>query len=115
MNGSTVTVDRFQRVRDFQLGERNALGGLRYKTVNICSLSLRSWRRVIQRLSQHVDAGRVDEFYESVFADLVAAGSLSLQAVMVDPELWCEIDTLEDLDKAETLFAERRGELPAAS
>lgn len=115
MNGSTVTVDRFQRVCGFQLGGRTAMGGLQYKTVNICSLSLRSWRQVIQRLSQHVDAGRVDEYYESVFAELVADGFLSFQAVIFDPELWCEIDTLEDLDKAETLFAANRGEQPAAS
>lgn len=115
MNGSTVTVDRFQRVRGFQLGGRTATGGLRYKTVNICSLSLRSWRQVIQRMSQYVDAGRVDDYYESVFAELVADGLLSFQAVIFDPELWCEIDTLEDLDKAETFFAANRGELPATS
>ena len=104
MNGSTVTVDHSQRVREFQLGKKRDTDGLRYKTINICSLSLRSWRQVIQRLEQHVAAHRVNDFYESVFAEMVADGSLSFQAVFFDPNSWHEIDTLEDLRKAELFF-----------
>jgi len=101
MNGSTVTVDRSLRVRAFQLGEVPDVDGLRYKTVNICSLTLRSWRQVIRRLGQHVAAGRVNDFYERVFAEMADDGSLSFLAVFVDPHAWHEIDTLEDLHKAE--------------
>jgi len=114
MNGSTVTVDRFRRVRAFQLGGANATGELRYKTVNMCSLSLRSWRQVILGLEQRVAAGRVNEFYESVFAEMVAAGILSFKAVFFDPKSWYEIDTLQDLHEAEVLFAGTGRELPAA-
>ena len=70
MNGSTVTVDGSQHVREFQLGEAWDADRLRYKTVNICSLSLWSWWQVIQRLGQHVAAGRVNGFYERVFAEM---------------------------------------------
>ena len=104
MNGSTVTVDHSQHVREFQLGEAWDTDGLRYKTVNICSLSLWSWRQVIQRLEQHVAAGRVNDFYERVFAEMVADGSLDFEAVFCDPTSWHEIDTLEDLKKAELFF-----------
>ena len=105
MNGSTVTVDHSQRVREFQLGKkRDANGRRRYKTVNICTLSLRSWRNVLGRLEQHVVAGRVNDFYESVFAEMVTDGSLSFQAVILDPNSWHEIDTLEDLHKTELFF-----------
>jgi len=104
MNGSTVTVDHSQRVQEFQLGQGNDTEGLRYKTVNIYSLSLQSWRQVIRRLEQHVAAGRVNDFYESVFAEMVADGSLSFLAVFFDPDSWHEIDTLEDLRKAELFF-----------
>jgi NDP-sugar pyrophosphorylase family protein len=85
MNGSTVTVDHSQHVREFQLGEMSDVDGLRYKTVNICSLSLWSWRRVIERLGQYVASGQVNEFYERVFADMVADGSLDFEAVFFDP------------------------------
>jgi choline kinase len=104
MNGSTVSVDHSQRLQEFQLGNGHDTAGLRYKTVNICSLSHRSWRRVIQRLGQHVAAGQVNDFYELVFAELVADGSLSFEAVFFDPDSWYEIDTLEDLQKAEMFF-----------
>lgn len=104
MNGSTVTLDRSLRVREIQLGRERDTDGLQYKTVNICSLSHRSWRQVIRRLEQHVAAGRVNDFYERVFAEMVADGSLSFQAVFVDPNSWHEIDTLADLRKAELFF-----------
>ena len=104
MNGSTVTVDHLQQVRGFQLGDERDTEGLRYKTINICSLSIRSWRQVIRRLGQHVAAGRVNDFYECVFAEMVADGSLSFQAVFFDPHSWHEIDTLEDLQKADLFF-----------
>ncbi len=106
MDGSTVTLDRFQRVREFQLGNVQDADDRRYKTVNICSLSRQSWRRVVRRLGHYVAAGRVNEFYERVFAEMVADGSLSFQAVFFDPASWHEIDTLEDLEKAERLHSD---------
>ncbi len=104
MNGSTVTVDVFQSVRAFQLGEDHPTEELRYKTVNICSLSLKSWRRIIRELERQVAEGHVNRFYESVFAEMVADGRLSFQAVFFDPGSWYEIDTPQDLDQAELLF-----------
>ena len=101
MNGSTVTIDRLQRVREIHLGDVEYADGLRYKTVDICSLSRLSWRKVVRRLEQFVAAGRVNEFYERVFAEMVADGSLSFLAVFFDPDTWHEIDTLADLEKAE--------------
>lgn len=106
MNGSTVTVDHLQRVQEFQLGDVQDVNALRYKTVNICSLSRRSWRQVIGRLGRYVAEGRVDEFYERLFAEMVADGSLSFEAVFFDPASWHEIDTLEDLQKAERLHSD---------
>ncbi len=104
MNGSTVTVDHAYRVQEFQLGNECNSDGPKYKTVNICSLAFGSWRRVIRGLEQHVAAGDVNSFYERVFAEMVADGSLSLDAVFWDPRSWHEIDTLEDLQKAELFF-----------
>jgi len=104
MDGTTVTIDLFGRVLAFQGGAGDGLCGGRHKTVNMYSLTLASWHRVSERLSQHVSAGRVNEYYETVFAEMVAGGSLSLEAVDFDSARWYEIDTLEDLHEAEQMF-----------
>ncbi len=104
MDGTTVTVDLFQRVFAFQIGTGSALGGMRHKTVNIYSFTLASWDRISERLSQYVAAGKVNDYYETVFAEMVADGSLSLEAVDFDSRRWYEIDTLEDLHEAELMF-----------
>jgi NDP-sugar pyrophosphorylase family protein len=104
MDGSTVTIDPLDRVQEFQLGTESDRDAVLYKTVNICRLSLRSWLQVIRRMEQRIAAGDVNSFYERVFADMVADGSLDLEAVVFDPDSWHEIDTLEDLQKVELFF-----------
>lgn len=104
MKGTTVTVDRFQDVKAFWIGTAGPSDELIYKTVNIYSLSLSSWHRIRERLDRHISAGRVNDYYETVFAEMVADGSLSLQTVLFDNKPWYEIDTIEDLTAAEKMF-----------
>jgi len=108
MNGTAVTVDRFQGVKAFWLAARVPSDEQMYKTVNIYSLSLSSWHRIKERLDQHISAGRVNDYYEIVFAEMIADGSLSLQTVSFDGKPWYEIDTIEDLAEAEKIFAVNR-------
>jgi choline kinase len=104
MNGTTVTVDPFQNVSAFQIGACDAPDEVTHKTVNMYSFTMASWSRVADRLSEHVAAGQINEYYETVFAEMVADGSLSLEAVAFDGGRWYEVDTLEDLYKAELIF-----------
>ncbi len=104
MNGTTVTVNRFQEVRAFWIGTVGPSGEIMYKTVNIYSFSLSSWHRIKERLEQHISAGSVNDYYEIVLAEMIADGSLSLQTVSFDGEPLYEIDTLEDLAAAEKMF-----------
>ena len=104
MNGTTVSLDHSQRVTRFHMGREKPLGKLTHKTVNMYSFSQPSWQRVIQRLEQHISAGRLDVFYETVFAEMVADGDLSFEAVFFDNQRWYEIDTLDNLHEAERLF-----------
>ena len=104
MNGTTVSLDPSRRVTRFHLGGNRPPGELTHKTVNMYSFSLPSWQRVTRRLEQYVSAGRVNGYYEAVFAEMVADGDLSLEAVFFDNRRWYEIDTLEDLREAERLF-----------
>lgn len=104
MNGTTVTINQDQLVKSFQNGTTTHLNEERYKTVNIYSFSLPSWHSIVKRLNQYIAAGKVHSYYETVFSEMVADGSLSLKAVKFNNKLWYEIDTIEDLTETEKLF-----------
>ena len=104
MMGSTVSVDSSRRVADFRVGHSEIPDDSRFKTVNIYSLSLLSWQRVANRLDRRISEGKVNDYYESVFAEMMADGSLSFEPVFFDDGRWYEIDTLADLHEAERLF-----------
>jgi choline kinase len=103
MNGTTVTMGASSEVVSFNQGSAAPLNGSDYKTVNICSLSRDSWNRVLLRLEQTIGKGRVNEYYEVVFAEMVADGSLSFECVLFDPDQWYEVDRVEDLPGAERI------------
>lgn len=104
MDGTTVTVDQSQQISAFQIGPCLASDEIRHKTVNMYSFTLESWADVSQRLSDHVAAGHVTNYYETVFAEMIADGSLAMEAVSFDSGRWYEIDTLKDLREAELIF-----------
>ena len=104
MNGTYVTLDKSQQVKAFYAGNADCLGQIKYKTVNIYSLSRTSWHRVINVLKRRIADGNVNDYYETVFAEMIADGSLSFRYVSFDGEPWYEIDTVEDLAEAEQLF-----------
>ncbi|MCF6248791.1 MAG: phosphocholine cytidylyltransferase family protein [Desulfobacula sp.] len=107
LNGSTVTINQFNKVKAFHSDAVNHTSRTRYKTVNIYSLSLSSWYGVIEKLNQYILAGRVNNYYETVFARMVAEKCLSFQAVFFDSKPWYEIDTIEDLASAERMFSSK--------
>ena len=49
-------------------------------------------------------AGQTGCFYESVFEEMTAEGSMALAAVIFPTERWYEIDTPADRDAAELVF-----------
>ncbi|MBW2569974.1 MAG: phosphocholine cytidylyltransferase family protein [Deltaproteobacteria bacterium] len=107
LDGSTVTINSANTVDAFHGDAKNNSKQTRYKTVNIYSLSVSSWHRVIEKLDQYILAGRVNDYYEAVFRQMVIEKSLSFQAVFFDHKPWCEIDTIKDLESAEKLFPAR--------
>jgi len=106
MNGATVTIDHLQNVTAFRLGVGDVPWDVRYKTVNIYSLSKQSWHRVVERLDRHIFEGSVNGYYERVFEEMVADGTLSLKSAFFDAKRWYEIDTFEDLHEAKQIFSE---------
>jgi histidinol-phosphate/aromatic aminotransferase/cobyric acid decarboxylase-like protein/NDP-sugar pyrophosphorylase family protein len=79
------------------------------KTVNIYLLRAEALRtKVLPELCRQVDSGNVQAYYETVFRDLVADGSLpDLVAVDVSTSRWYEIDDYRDLEMAEFIFLSR--------
>ncbi len=109
MNGTMVAVDHSQRVTRFHADGHSLRQESTYKTVNMYSFSRSSWRRVVRRLEEHVSAGKVNTYYETVLGEMVVDGSLALRAVFFDDARWYEIDTPEDLHQAErTMLRVRR-------
>ena len=104
MNGTCVTINQSQQVKVFLAGNADSFGEIKYKTVNIYSISLTSWHCIVKKLDQHISDGKVNDYYETVFAEMIADGSLSFKIVSFDGKPWYEIDTIEDLAKAEELF-----------
>ena len=107
--GTSVSIDDFGRVMSFHIGADPFASGFGHKTVNLYSLSTETWREVVRRLDRRIAAGKVHDYYEVVFAEMVADGFLNFQSVLFDKGRWCEIDTLEDLRVAEQLFFESQG------
>ena len=105
MNGTCVVLHKSKVVEKFLPGNVDDNGVGRFKTVNIYSFSLKSWVKIVKRLNKCILEGKVNDYYETVFADLVDEDNLSLEAVAFDQRLWYEIDTLGDLAEAEKLFA----------
>ena len=103
MNGTVVELNSQQGVKAFHVSH-DVNDELRYKTVNIYSFSSQSWQKVIKQLDHHIADKRVNEYYETVFADMVADGSLELESVFFDENKWYEIDCLKDLHQAELMF-----------
>jgi choline kinase len=113
MNGTTVTLDAERRVRSFHVGSGGENDPSHYKTVNIYCLSRQSWNKVVTRLNRYISDGRVGDYYEAVFTEMVGDGALSFEAVFFDPDCWYEIDTLVDLNAADRMFGGVRRPLVA--
>lgn len=106
MSGTLVSMDSQNRVSSFNMGNvyNVTMSEIMFKTVNIYSLSWLSWQKVFKRLDVYISNGKVNEYYETVFKEMVANGSLSFEGVFFDPQRWYEIDTVEDLRNAERIL-----------
>ena len=76
------------------------------KTVNIYKLSQEVLQdQIVPELDSYIAQQRSDQYYEAVYADLISRGAMHLAVLSAAPNRWAEVDTLEDLQAAEELFA----------
>jgi L-glutamine-phosphate cytidylyltransferase len=116
MNGTTVTLDSHRRVTALYSSapgvyDQHCRDTDHFITVNITSVARDTWTEVRKGLDRHVAAGHTGIFHDVVFAEMTAAGTMALEAVIFPTERWYEVDTPADRDAAESIFPSR---LPAA-
>ena len=114
MNGPTVTLDAAGKVNAIYPPPPGIYGehckaADHLITVNITSIARNTWTEVRERLDHHVAESHTGFFHEVVFAEMAAAGSMSLEAVVFPSERWYEVDTPADRDAAELLFPRQMG------
>lgn len=107
MNGTTVTVNEHMEIDAFHSATLSP-DEEHFKTVNIYSLSSATWRAVRQRLDQYISDNLVNDYYETIFADMIKDGCLSFTPVFFDTSSWYEIDTITDLRAAELICDPRQ-------
>jgi histidinol-phosphate/aromatic aminotransferase/cobyric acid decarboxylase-like protein/choline kinase len=107
LDGTLVAVEHGMVTRMIMGDELHALNDRFHysKTVNVTLLSARTVDdHVRPALSSWIEGGSVDEYYEAVFAELVASGAIELGAIDVGTETWVEIDDAQDLDRARFIY-----------
>ncbi|NQY67048.1 MAG: phosphocholine cytidylyltransferase family protein [Flavobacteriales bacterium] len=109
MNGTTVTSDKslVNLVTSINLDQQANVDDNLYKTVNIYSFSMDSWNKIVTELDQWIDEGKVCEYYEAVFSQMVDENLLDLSCVYFDLNQWYEIDTIEDLHECEKVLQDK--------
>jgi choline kinase len=109
MDGTVVTSNN--RVATAMILKKDQDGNFQYgdklKTVNIYKLSMRFMENYfIPTLNSYIGCGHFDEFYELVISKIIGSMQTEISVLCVDDLKWFEIDTYEDLKKAEKLFAD---------
>ena len=109
MDGTVVTLDEhdgikaFVAKREFDFDKTDAY----YKTVNIYKFS-RTFSQLyyVPFLEIYCKAMGTNEYYEQVLKVITFMGDPQIKAVKLTGEKWYEIDDVQDLDIAETIFLE---------
>lgn len=107
MDGTVVTLDENDGIKEFVAKKEFDFDKIDeyYKTVNIYKFSREfSERYYVPFLEIYCNALGTNEYYEQVLKIIVCMENPQIKAVRLDGEKWYEIDDLQDLDIAETIF-----------
>lgn len=109
MDGSCMVLDEEDNITDFISGKHIDFSEKDnyYKTVNIYKFSKHfSANTYVPFLKAYRTAMGQNEYYESVIKLIAMLGTNELKAMRINDRIWYEIDDIQDLDIAETLFAD---------
>lgn len=109
MDGTMVRIDENQNIVNFvpkQAFKYSEIDSY-YKTVNIYKLSKEfSANKYIPFLEAYSQAMGNNEYYEQVLRVITMIDQAGMKALPIGDEKWYEIDDQQDLDIAETIFAD---------
>lgn len=114
MDGTMVRIDKENNILDFVPKHSFNFDDVDtyYKTVNIYKLSKEFSTNVyLPFLEAYTKALGNNEYYEQVLRVITFLDKVELKALPIGDERWYEIDDVQDLDIAETVFAEGEEQL----
>lgn len=106
MSGTLVEMDAYGGIKQFVMenvseNKRKKL----YKTVNLYSFKFSSFKNlIVPELNKLISSGQKQVYYEQAIANAVAQSGYLTEAVNFHNTSWYEIDTEEDLLKAQEIF-----------
>lgn len=109
MDGTMVCIDDKDNITDFVSKKSFRYGDVDkyYKTVNVYKFSKEfSYHTYMPFLEAYSKALGNNEYYEQVLKVITLLDDCSLKALSVGDERWYEIDDVQDLDIAETVFSD---------
>ena len=110
MDGTVVTLDEDHFVNMMYLKStmvQNQESEPLYKTVNIYCFSLLTHNKILlSEVKRFLAQGKHQSYYEETFVEAIEKQTLSMKAVSFADQLWYEIDTREDLERAKDLFSD---------
>lgn len=109
MDGTCIVVDKEDNITDFIPGKLLEYKDKEhyYKTVNIYKFSAEFSRQIyVPFLEAYAKAMGNNEYYETVIKLILLLDKSTMKAKRLSGELWYEIDDIQDLDIAGTLFIE---------
>ena len=109
MDGTMVRIDQENNIVNFVPKQAFKYEDVNYyyKTVNIYKFSREfSRQKYVPFLEAYCHALGNNEYYEQVLRVITLLDNAELKAVPIGSEKWYEIDDIQDLDIAETIFAE---------
>lgn len=108
MDGTVVTLDEEGNIKSFLGKKEFVFEDIKsyYKTVNIYKFSKNFSRsHYVPFLEAYCKALGHNEYYEQVLKVITHLEKPEIKALCLDNELWYEIDDVQDLDIAESIFA----------
>ncbi len=109
MDGTCVKLDKDDNIEAFVPGDKFRFNDIQkyYKTVNIYKFSRHfSETHYVPFLDAYSKALGDNEYYEQVLRVITMLDDPEIKAKRLDGQLWYEIDDIQDLDIAGSMFAE---------
>ena len=114
MDGTVVMLDNDNNILNFVVKKTFNFDHKEfyYKTVNIYKFSKEFSRtHYVPFLDAYINALGNNEYYEQVLRVIALLDKPDLKALPLHGEKWYEIDDIQDLSNAETIFAEKENQL----